>query len=130
MATLSYAIGPGLYDWERDTMEKEEIRAEIVDQRFESYFQAWHSLNYADLGCVFTKPEKKEKVCKEIAGVMGEAMNRLYWNEADAKEFELLMFKFYCSTGSRDTINAISGLLHKYIKPACRELMKDDWQSW
>ena len=93
-------------------------------------FQAWHSLNYADLGCVFTKPEKKEKVCKEIAGVMGEAMNRLYWNEADAKEFELLMFKFYCSTGSRDTINAISGLLHKYIKPACRELMKDDWQSW
>lgn len=74
--------------------------------------------------------KKKEEVCKEVTEVMSEAMNRLYWNEADAKEFELLMFKFYCSTDSRNTINAISGLLHKYIKPACREVMQDAWQSW
>ncbi len=128
MPQASYAIGPSLYDWEQDKFEEEDLKAEIIDQRFESYFRAWTSCNYADLGCVFTRPEKRESVKEEVSDVVSLAMSNMAWNEEDSKAFNLLLFNTYCN--SNEALRAILELLDKYIKPACRELMKENWQSW
>lgn len=130
LAANAYAIGPSLHNWECEEWEEQEIKAEIIDQRFDDYFRAWKSLNYSDMGCVFTQPKKLKMVKEEINDVVSLAQSNMAWNKEDSKEFNLLLFKVYCSGENSEAINAIFELLDKYIKPACRELMRDAWQSW
>ena len=122
MPANTYAIGPSLYDWKREEWEEQAIKRDIEDARFETYFPIWQRMNYCDLYDVKTANE-------EVSNVMGDAMLQLSWNKADSDAFELLMFKFVCSD-STETNGQMITLLLKYIKPACRELMKEAWKNW
>ena len=127
LSANAYAIGPSLHDWEREKWEKQDIEKEIEESRFESYYTAWRSCNYTDLGCVFTRPEKRESVKEEVASVVSLAMSNLEWNSVDSERLNVLLFQFICS---EDHTQEVKELLEKYIKPACHELMKEHWQNW
>jgi hypothetical protein len=116
LAANAYAIGPSLYDWERDRWEEEAIRKDARDEAFNTEFNWWHINLYCD--------RKKEKASKEIADVMNSALNNLYCNDGDCAKFEQALFTWYCSSEDQDAKNEIYELLDKHI----RKVIRKEWE--
>ena len=116
LAANAYAIGPGLHDWERERWEAREIKQDIKDVAFDDHFELWRRFSYCD--------HKKEKVSKEIAEVMGLALNNLYCNDKDCAKFEQIIFVWYCSNDNQDAKDSMYELLDKYI----RAVIRKEWE--
>ena len=117
LAANAYAIGPSLYDFERDEWEKEVMRREARDAAFEDHYELWRRFSYCD--------RNKEKTIKEIGEVMTEALNNLYCSEEDCAKFEQAIFIWYCSNENQDAKDAIYELLDKHI----RKIIRKEWEK-
>ena len=84
LAANAYAIGPSLYDFERDEWEKEVMRRDARDAAFEDHYELWRRFSYCD--------RNKEKTIEEIGEVMREAFDSLYCNEKDCASSSKLSF--------------------------------------
>lgn len=116
LAANAYAIGPILYDFERERWEVQEIKQDIKDAAFNDHFELWRRFSYCD--------HKKEKVSKEIAEVMGLALNNLYCNEEDCTKFEHVIFVWYCSNDNQEARESMWQLLDNYI----RAVIRKEWE--
>lgn len=112
-AENAYAIGPILYDFERERWEVQEIKQDIKDAAFNDHFKLWRRFACRD--------HKQEKVSKEIAEVMGLALNNLYCNDKDCAKFEQTVFVWYCSNDDQDAKNSMYELLDKHIRAVIRK---------
>ncbi len=112
----AFAIGPGLHDWEHERWEAQEIEQDIKDAAFNDHFKLWRRFAYRD--------HKQEKVSKEIAEVMGLALNNLYCNDKDCAKFEQTVFVWYCSNDNQDAKNSMYELLDKHI----RAVIRKEWE--
>jgi CRISPR/Cas system CSM-associated protein Csm2 small subunit len=116
LAANAYAISPSLYDFERDQWEEQEIRRDARDAAFDDHFRLWHMFAYVD--------RNKVKTIEEIGEVMREALNDLYCEEKDCKEFERAIFAWFCSNDNIETNNKIYELLDKHI----RKVIRKEWE--
>ena len=66
----------------------------------------------------------KHRVSKEIAEVMGLALNNLYCNDKDCTKFEQTVFVWYCSNDNQDAKNSMYELLDKHI----RAVIRKEWE--
>ena len=117
LAANAYAIGPSLYDFERDEWEKEVMRRDARDAAFEDYFELWRRFSYCD--------RNKGKTIEEISEVMREAFDSLYSNEKDCARFEQAVFVWYCSNDNQDAKNAMYALLDNHI----RKVIRKEWEK-
>ena len=120
----SYAIGPSLHDWEREQWEEEEIKRDVRDEEFQKMYYWWHINLMCDQGVVsITKYEavRQEAAKKEIAEVIGQAMNNLYCDEKDCEQFESAMFVWHFSESSHDARTTINELLDKHLRAVVRK---------
>ena len=111
----AYAIGPSLYDFERDQWEEQEIKSDARDAAFEDHFELWRRFSYCD--------RNKAKTTEEIGEVMREAFDSLYCNDKDCARFEQVIFSWYCSD-SQDVKNEVYSLLDKHI----RKVIRKEWE--
>ena len=116
LAANAYAIGPSLYDFERDQWEEQEIRSDARDAAFEDHFKLWRMFTYCD--------RKKEKIIDEIGEVMSNALNNLYCNDQDCAKFEQTVFVWYCSNDHQDAKDSMYELLDKHI----RAVIRKEWE--
>jgi hypothetical protein len=116
LAANAYAIGPSLYDFERDRWEEQEIRRDARDAAFDDHYELWRRFAYCD--------REKKKGIEEIADVMDTALNNLYCNDQDCAKFEFALFVWYCSDSEPDARNAMNELLDKYI----RAVIRKEWE--
>ena len=65
------------------------------------------------------------KTIEEIGEVMREALNDLYCEEKDCKEFEQAIFAWFCSNDNIETNNKIYELLDKHI----RKVIRKEWEK-
>jgi hypothetical protein len=113
LAANAYAIGPSLYDSERDRWEEQEIRRDARDAAFDDHFDLWRRFAYCD--------REKKKGIEEIADVMDTALNNLYCNDKDCAKFEFALFVWYCSDSNPDARNVMNELLDKHIRAVIRK---------
>ena len=113
----AYALGPSLYDFERDQWEEQEIKSDARDAAFEDHFELWRRFSYCD--------RNKERAIQEIAEVMNLALNNLYCNQQDCTRFERFVFSWYCSDSDQDVKNEIYSLLDKHI----RKVIRKEWEK-
>ena len=117
LAANAYAIGPSLYDFDRDQWEEQELRRDARDAAFEDYFELWRRFSYCD--------RNKGKTIEEIGEAMREAFDSLYCNEKDCARFEQVIFSWYCSNDNQDAKDAMYELLDKHI----RKVIRKEWEK-
>ncbi len=116
LAANAYAIGPSLHDFEHERWEAQEIKQDIKDVAFDDHFEWWRRFSYCD--------RNKANVAKEIAEVMGLALNNLYCNAMDCAKFEQAIFVWYCSNENQEARDGMRELLDSHI----RAVIRKEWE--
>ncbi len=112
MPQVSYAISPGLYDWERDKWEKQDAIKTAEDERFNDYME-WFINNNVDMDA--------------ISECISNALSNQAGNEKAQADFEMNLFQLLGGNFYRKqaALGNIEIAIKKYLAPVIRE----EWQK-